>query len=228
VLKSDVTTECGRRLGDTSAGFLGILSHAFDFVLLELAQLECIGALRRTSQFVFNTGTVSNGLRAFSTRTITALPAPLYPSSLHRLLVPGWGVQGLLSRKNDADFEQLWIGSGTTYTGRPQIWRTYPSEQQLQVWPQGDDDSASATCLVEYTAPPDTLVDTDPIEEIGLVDIPTILAGLYRHGIKFQDETISSMAQAENMWNVGVGAMKTRRTNAEFHGRYVQIRYRDV
>jgi hypothetical protein len=134
----------------------------------------------------------------------------------------------VLQRKADADFEQLWIGSGVEYLGRPQIWRTYPNERQLQVWPNPDDDSLGATCLCEYTTPPAALADTDPIEEVQLVDIPTVLAGLYRHGLKFQDETISSMPAAEAMWSQGVGAMKSRRVAAEFHGRPLQIRYREV
>lgn len=228
MLKSDVLQECGSRLGDTSAGFLGILSKTFDFVVMELAQLDCIQALRKTGTFVFSSGTASSGIANFSTRTIAGLASPLYPSAIHRLFVPAWASPlGLLQRQADDLFESYWLANGITYTGRPRIWRVYPNEQQLQVWPVADTDNTAATCLFEYSAPPTTLADGADVVEIQFVDIPTVLAGLYRHGVKFQDETIRDMQAAESMWGQGVAIMKARRVKAQFTGRRVQIRYND-
>lgn len=229
MIKSELLAECGRRLGDTSAGFLAILSHAFDFVLLELAQLDCLSALRRTSPFPLTEGVVSRGLLECSTQAITGLAAPLYPSALRRLFVPEWGAAGgQLERTSDGAFETEWMNHGVAYTGRPRRWRAYPNIQQLQLWPAPDDGSRGATALLEFDAPPTQLGDLDPIEELALVDLPTLLAGLYRHGVKFQDETIKDMGVAENMWAVGIGVLKTRLAKAQYTGRMVQIGYRDV
>jgi hypothetical protein len=228
VTKNDVLNECGRRLGDTSPGFLAILSSTFTFVVLELAQLGCISALRKTASFLFSVGTANQGILTFNTGTIAGLAAPLYPSAIHRLFVPAWGIPAnQLQRKADDEFEALWLEYSTTYSGRPSIWRVYPNEQQLQVWPAADTGSASASCLMEYTGPPADLADSADIVEIQTVDIPTLLAGLYRHGVKFQDETIRDLAAAEQMWAVGIAVLKNRQVKAQFTGRKVQVRYRD-
>ena len=228
MLKSEVVTECGRRLGDTSADFLSVLSHAVDFVVLELAQLRAIGTLTRTCPLPFAGGTANQGVWEYDTGALTGLTPPLLPAGLEAIRVPGWGpTQGLLQRLPDWQFEELWLTHGADYVGRPQLWRTYPSVARLQVWPVPDDQSRTATGVLEYTAPPATLADTDPIAEVELTDIPTVLAGLYRHGIKFTDETVRDTATAENMWGVGVAAMKSRLTLREFTGRPIRIRYRD-
>jgi hypothetical protein len=229
MLKIDVLTECGRRLGDTSADFLNVLSKAFDFVVLELAQLRAIGTLTRTCPLPFASGTANQGVLQLDTGPLCGLAAPLLPAQLNAIRVPGWGpTQSLLQRLPDWQFEELWLTHGAAHVGRPQLWRTYPSIARLEVWPVPDSANLSASGVLEFVAPPATLADTDPIAEVELTDIPTLLAGLYRHGVKFTDETIRDIAVAENMWGVGVAAMKTRLTLRELSGRPIQIRYQDI
>jgi hypothetical protein len=226
--KQAVLNECARRLGDMSAGFLAILSTTFDFVVLELAQHGVLSTLTKESAFLFSAGTPSNGILNFSTRTITGLAAPLFPSQINKLIVPAWGAPwGKLTKASDDDFETQWLAYGTAYTDRPHLWRVYPNPTQLQVWPVAQADFASASCLVEHLAPPATLNDGDEIVEVLIEDIPTLLAGLYRHGLKFQDETIRDMANAEAMWVAGLTAMRQRQVKAQFSNRPVQIRIRD-
>jgi len=216
-------------LGETSSDFETILLASFDFVLLELAQLDLISALRKQGSFVFSSDTPSNGISNFSTRTIAGLSAPLYPSAIRELVVPAWGLpNGKLDRTSDQEFTDLWLANGTSYTGRPRIWRLYPSEQQLQTWPVADTDNETATCLFEYTAPPTTLAAGAAITEVLMEDLPPLLTGLYRHGLKFQDETIRDLQMAEAMWALGIAAMKTRQMRRQFTGRDVQIKYRDI
>jgi len=49
----------------------------------------------------------------------------------------------------------------------------------------------------QWMAAPVTLADNATITEISLVDLPTILAGLSRDGVKFQDEILRDEISVE-------------------------------
>lgn len=231
--KQDILNHCGLRIGDTNATFLSqTLSPAFDMVLLELGQDDCISLLNTETAFTFNAAgcVASNGVLDITMNhaSILNLATGRYPERIYRLLVPAWGVEGRLRKVSHREFEDLWLPQGTTYTGRPRVWRIHPDMNHVQVWPVPDSESATATCLLHWMAAPSILADSADIVEVSLVDLPTILAGLYRVGIKFQDETIRDATMAEALWQQGKQAMRARIARQQYSGRAVQIKYREV
>jgi len=232
MLKSDILTQCGLRIGDTDPTFLSqTLSPTLDYVFLELAQDECLSLLRKQTPFVFNAAgcVASNGLLNVNTATVLGLTAGEYPERVNRLNVPAWGYPwGRLLKKPDEAFERLWLAYQPTYLARPLIWRLFPNMSQLQIWPAPDSDSATATCLLEWLDSPTKLLDSDNILEVSAADIPTLVAGLYTYGLKFQDQTIADTQNAMALWLAGKQAMRARITRQHYLGRKVQIQYQDL
>ena len=76
------------------------------------------------------------------------------------------------------EFEMLRLNTPLAQ-GRPQYWRWYPNEEQIEVFPTPEADATGDEIEFLYTAPPDIDVglDTD-IEEVRFVDLPTVVAGL--------------------------------------------------
>ncbi len=233
MLKSDILSECARRIGDTNATFIsGTLSPIFDFVLLELSAEGCLSLLRKQSSFALNASgvTSANGLSSVDVAAASVLNLAVgrTPERIEKLVVPAWGTQGDIQKSEDLDFEADWLANGTTYTGQPRRWRIYPNISTVQLWPALDSDSATATCLMTWVDSPTTLTDSASITEVQWSDLPTVLAGLYRHGLSFQDETLKDASMAEARWLAGVALMKSRITKQQMMGRPVQIKYRDL
>ena len=226
--KQVILQECGRRLGDTSTGFLtGPLSNAFNFVLLELAQLGCLSMLRRQNSYLFSNAacTTSNGLLLIDTSALLGLTQE--PEDiLNPIVVPAWGTpEGYIQKDDEQTFMRRWLGASTA-TGRPQYWRAYPNLSQLQLWPAPDADSLTATFFISWMAAPATLADNAEIAEVHMTDLPTVLAGLYRYGVTFRDETFNDLGVAEKRWAEGVAAMKRRQHMVQNDGKMNQIAYR--
>ena len=230
--KQDILSECARRCGDEDAGFKALLSATFDYVLLELAQEECLPMLRRQTSFQLNNAACvasGDGLLRINTQSLLSLPVGSFPDRLlDDLLVPAWGMPlGRIRRVDDATFVNTWLANGAGVTGRALLFRVFPHMGQLELWPAPSAEFIAATCLMSWLAPPATLTDNADITEISLTDIPTILAGLYRHGIEFRDETLNNRELAEGRWLQGVQLMKSRQHRALNQGRKSQIVYRD-
>jgi hypothetical protein len=228
VTKQQILDECARRIGDDNAQFKAtVLSKAFDFVLLELSQLDCLSLLRKQSSKVFSdpAGAIANGLLNINLATLLGVQPERV---LGDIIVPAWqSYEGRIIRLEDKMFESNWLNSDPSYRNKPRYWRLYPSQLQLQLWPAPDSPDNAATYLIEWTAPPTTLADNDTIAEVLLSDMPTILAGLYRYGILFQDETIRDEKTAEFRWQQGVHEMRARAERALRNGRMRQISYRE-
>jgi hypothetical protein len=228
--KQDILDECARRVGDEDAGFKSNqLSKAFDFVLLELAQEDCLSLTRRTALFAFGDPvcTVLNWLLCIDTAELFAFASGLLPESIESLLVPAWGAgAGTLVKLNDLDFQNKWMSTGNN-TGQPRAWRIYPDVSQVQVWPAPRVEDLSAICHLTATLPPTVLEPGDTITEILVSDLPTILAGLYTYGILYRDEAFNDQAKAQALWQQGKVTMRERKLRVQHYGRRNQIRYRD-
>lgn len=219
--KQDVLDQVGREVQDTSAGFLTILSAAFDWVLIELAQRGAVGAANAKATFNF-----TDGVATYGTRTITGLSSPHYPAEIKRLVVPAWGVEGRLFRLPDDEFEDRSLYGGPTTEGRPTFWRLYPNETTLEVWPipDGDHSGASYPCTIEFKKPLTALANNDNIVEIRYEDLPTLKAGLYLAGVKFRDETYQDRAEALAKFEQGVSLMRLNLFNAKYKGVDMRVR----
>lgn len=231
--KQDLLTQIGQRLGDTSAGFNTILSPILDEVIRDLAANDAIGSLRKTHTFNW----VANQ-RDYDTRGITGLngstvgaPAGTdYPIDIIRFVVPAWGNQeGFIERVSELEFEGYRLAntdsSGNPILFRPQMWRVYPNQTNVQFDPVPDAYSTGFTVECFFLAPPTTLGVNDNIVEIRLEHMPVIIAGCIKYGLVFQDETIIDRTTAERDFLMGMVRMKTQ--NNREKGRGSRTRYRD-
>jgi hypothetical protein len=227
VTKQQLLDECARRLGDEDPTFKSaILAPAFDFVLLELAQQDCVPLLRSQTVFALSTpaGVVSDNLLLLDT---AALVGTLPVRIIGDILVPAWGaVAGRIVRVDDQTFEHAWLGNATN-AGQPCLFRLYPSIAQLQLWPAPRDEDGPATAYLDWTRSPTTLGVADEIADVEVVDLPTLLAGLYRVGIGYRDETLNDTVKAEADWQRGVQRMRERTLESRHFGRRYVIRYRE-
>jgi hypothetical protein len=228
--KQDILDECARRVGDENPTFKStLLSKAFDFVLLELAQDECLSLTRRTKLFPFNDPAcvVANWVLQINTAALFTLGAGQLPESIDSLLVPTWGVgAGTLVKLSDIDFQNKWMSTGNN-TGRPRAWRIFPDLSQVQVWPAPDTASLTAVCHMTVRLPPTALNASDTITEILPSDLPTLLAGLYTYGILYRDEALNDRATAQALWQQGKVTMRERKLRVQHYGRPDKILYRD-
>lgn len=226
--KQEILNECARRVGDESAAFITAhLSPAFDFVLLELAQQGCLDFTRKQTTFTFGTpsGAAANNVWRLDTAGVCgSIPVRITGDPL----VPAWGVaQGRILRVSDMEFENRWL-SNTNDAGRPAIWRPYPTVAKLEFYPAPLlPDNASINVLLEWEATPATLNPADVIAEVEAVDMPTLLAGLYKAGIIYRDDALNDAVKAEADWQRGLARMRERRVEQQHFGRRTQIMYRD-
>lgn len=221
--KQEVLDQVGREVQDTSAGFLAILSLAYNWVVLELAQRGVIAPLMKKATFNF---TASQS--TYSTTTVCGLSAGNYPAEVTRLLVPTWGAEGKLYRLSDAAFEEQVLCTGVTTTGRARWWRLYPNDTTLEVFPIPDTDNSGGSYPVTITfrQSPTTLGDNDTITEIRLEDLPTVKAGLAVQGVKFRDETYQDRTEALAKFEQGIVAMRLRNWDHKFKGRDLRVKPR--
>lgn len=224
--KQQILDEVGRRLGDTSSNFVTtVLSPIFDHMLDEMATNDAIQSLRKTATFAFTAGTTS-----YSTQTITGLTGQIYPLEVRKLLVPRWGTEGLLERLEEQEFDKWrlhWTKTdGTVQQERPMFWRLYPNYQTLQVLPSPRSADATANAVeITYVAPSSVLLDTDNIAEIQRQHLHVVIAGMIKHGLVFQDETLTDAKTAYREFELGMQRMKNQQAR-EFP-REFRTKYRD-
>lgn len=230
--KSDVLDQIARLVGDESSEFKAdVLTHVFDFVLLELAAEEAISLLTKQSSFAFNAAgcVVENNLLKVTLATVLNLDENHAVDQVQQLVVPAWGVPNLLTKTPDWQFEQQWLGNYTTIPGRPLYWRVYPNPAFLQLWPAPDAEHASAVVLMTWRDSPTFLGPNDPIAEILPPDLPTIMAGCYRYAVQFSDDTLQDAFKRFSMfdWTAGVFRMKSRISKAMHAGGGMRAKYND-
>ena len=223
--KLELITRVGERLGDTSADFLTILGRVFEDVLAELAANDCIKSLRKTATFTFTANTMN-----YDTRVITGLAAGHYPMDIISLRIPSWQYAAKLERFSEADFDNwrsIYTDSvGVAIPGAPKGWRLYPNDQQLQVIPvPRAQDVITNGVEILYLKPPAALASGDTITEIRDEHIPALIAGMRKHGLVFQTETLQDLPDAirefEN-WKIRMRGEAQRE-----RGRAIRTRYRD-
>ena len=229
--KQYILQECARRLGDEDPTFIaGPLSSAFSYVLQELAQAECLQMLRRSQTFLLtdHSCTVSGNVMNIATQQLLSLPVGQLPERISDdLLIIGIGGGGRIRRTPDDTFTNAMLSSGVSQTGKPRYWLVYPNMAQIQLFPAPDADTLTRNIQMEWYAPVTLITDTADITEILWADIPTVLAGLYRIGITYRDETLNDMAVAEGRWQQGLFTMRQRITKSMYYGRRQQIVFRD-
>lgn len=179
------------RLGDESTDFLEDLDPLFDDVLRDLAASDALLLLRKTAQF-----TPVADQRTYDTRTITGLSSPDYPKRILSLVVANWSPWAVIDQAdNNEQFERLRYSTDPTLSSRWRIWRLYPNETTLEVWPPADaaavDDAGANGAEILYEAPPTSLGDTDEIEEVRQEDLETLKWGIIARAAHFRDETLA-------------------------------------
>ena len=228
--KQQLVTLVAQRLGDEDPNFITLqLSPIFDMVLLELAQADCLTLRRQTSILLNQSGCSSAyGILNIATPTVLSLTTGQTPERIYQLFVPAWGKDaGWITRISDEQWNAKWLGATATDYGKPKWWRVFPNLSQLQLYPNPNTTDAAATCLIEWEQNPTTLNNSDTIVDVLYSDLPTLLAGVYRHGIIFRDETLSDLQVAEARWQQGCQTMRERKLRANFYGRRNQVAYRD-
>lgn len=217
--RTEIVTEAGRRLGDTSAGFLAELDKYFDFVLGDLAAAEAIGSLRRLANMTVTTG------RFYQTDSALGLSANVFPYEILSLRVWNWGPSGLIPRAgSDEEFERERAQSNGTETGRFRMWRLYPNNRVIEVYPAGSANEVGETVEVLYIAPPSIITGSAEITEVQFEDLETIVYGLQARGAQAKDETAPDIQVVTALYEVGKRRMWGRRYNRPVR----QIRISDL
>jgi len=208
--RDEIVTEAARRLGDTSTSFLAEIDKAFDFVLQDLAANECISALRKVNA----TQLVVLDQLDYDTLLLTGSTTPDYPIELISLRVWAWSPFSLLIKTNDRLFEANRSLDGEAIRGRPRMWRTYPNEATVQLWPRADGDNAGETLEALYVAPPTAISGATQLTEIRREHIEVIVNGLQSRNALFLDETITDPSIAWQLYLAGRDRMFARRHNS--------------
>jgi hypothetical protein len=182
--KRDILLAAGRQLGDTSEAFVNdILAPAFDFVLSDLTADECIAAVRRLTRF-----TIEADRYEYDTRGITKL-TPHYPAAVLSLFVPDWGIPfGRVEQGLDDDrWDRVRMQYGTLWREKWRLWRLYPNNRTLQVYPPADALSAGVDCEITFIAPWHSIGLDDDVLDIAQEDIECVALGLQAKGATFSE-----------------------------------------
>lgn len=199
-----LVTEAARRLGDQSAPFLTEVDAAFPFVIDDMAAREAISELRKTANF-----TVVLNQEDYSTATMVGSTAPDYPLYIEKLYVPSWGMDSIPEAENDTDYDRYKQGRFNTVppqiAGTWQVWRLYPNEAQIQVWPPADADHAGANlAYVTYVATPTINASGAETAQIRRIFQETVVYGLMARSAEFKDETADDF---ERYWQLYLDAV---------------------
>jgi len=209
--RDEIILQVGRDLGDTSTNFVtDVLNPAFDFVLLDLAQAECIRPLRRTTVFA-----IRADARDYETREITGL-TPHHPAELVSLTVRSWGLPWAVVPRaaTDLQFEALRLAEGEAARGKWRLWRLYPNHRLLQVHPPADADNDGVECEVLFTVPPLAIAPTDDVLDIEAEDVGVILAGIKTHAASFDQSQAGQVMGLVGIYELAKRRMWGRRWNA--------------
>jgi hypothetical protein len=210
VTKDDIIQQVGRRLTSISSTLNTIVGEVFDFVLADLASRGAISALSKEATFTLGAA----GVYQYNTRTITGLAAPHYPYRVQALLVPAWGYpDGVLVQVDKQTFDAAQLGN-TTY-GRPRMWRIYPNETQLEMWPPVDAANAAASARVFYLAPPTSISGATEITEVRFEDLNTLVNGCLYWAARYlpadqAEGIIQDQAQVQALYESGAARMQAR------------------
>lgn len=233
MLKSDILAECSRRLGDEDPTFISTkLSPAFDYVMLELHQANALSTLRQETPFQFTSPACSivaatNVMIIDTVAVLGKMPDRISDD----WFVPEWQSPfAFIKRVSDREFKEHIVLGGSTVgsVNKPRVWRVFPTLARVQTYPAPSPDVATATCYMEWEAAPTfPLADSATITEVLMSDMPTLLAGLVRHGCGYRDETLNDRNLIEAQWQQGVGLMRQRKVEQIQTGRVKQIKYSD-
>lgn len=207
-----LVTEAARRLGDQSAPFITEVDAAFPFVIDDMAAREAISELRLTANF-----TIVAGQENYNTATITAQTAPDYPLYIEKLYVPSWGMDSIPEAENDYDYDRYKQGRFNTVApqiaGTWQIWRLYPNEAQIQVWPPADSDHAGVNlAYVTYVATP-AIPAPGELAQVRRIFQEAVIYGLMARSAEFKDETIDEFDRYWQLYLDAVSRMWGQRFN---------------
>ena len=209
-----LVTEAARRLGDQSTNFLTEVDASFPFVLDDMAAREVISELRKVATFDLVTNQEN-----YSTATMVASTAPDYPLFLEKIWIPTFGAMGLPAQANsDEEYERYRAGNISQTTpqvaGIPQIWRVYPNESQVQMWPPVDSEHAGvATGQLTYVATPTINASGSETAQIRRIFQETVVWGLMARNAEFKDENEQSFEKYWPLYLDGVSRMWGHRFN---------------
>ena len=209
--RREIITEVGNRLGDTSDEFvLKVVNPSFDFVLLDLAQRECIGPLRRRAVFA-----AIAEQRDYETREICRLEPPHYPHDVEKLVVYGWGLpDGRVPRaQSDREFEEMRLLQGDGMRGHWQLWRLFPNNRRLEITPPTSVVDDGVAVEITFTIAPRLLGLDEDLIDLHLEDIPTVIQGLRAVAALFAEQTQSDQATALPLYEVAARRMWGNRWN---------------
>jgi hypothetical protein len=209
--KTEVATEAGRRLGDTSAEFLVDVVACFDFVLRDLHQHDCIGDFVKS--YAGAGAMLVADQRAYSTQTICGLTAPHFPDDILDLKIWSYGFEQPRRAATDPEFTSFRISQGEDTRGKPQLWRFWPNKQQIQVQPPAD---AAAVAQMELTfiAPIASYAGNDQIADLRDQDLETVVQGIIWRMADFKEDFAAQQTVALQAYLDGRQEMWGRRFNS--------------
>lgn len=221
--RTEIVAEVARRLGDESTGFKTLIDSYFQFALYELAQRGCISQLRKVLESAIWTASTMS----YNTATILGLSTP--PAAITKILVPAWGFEsGYIHHKSDDEFDLYRLQWGYNLEGRPDIWRLYPNETQIQFYPLPDGDSAGETVSIEYWDHPTVIASGTQLTEIQIEDVPTLIAMMYDSGLTFNDATRAEVTRGAVDKETLISRMLLRQSSRYSTERFIQSRYRPL
>lgn len=211
--RTALVTEAGRRLGDQSTQFLLDVDASFPFVLDDMAAREAISELRKVANF-----NIVAGQENYDTAVITGQTAPDYPLFLEKLYIPSWGMSGYPEYLGDHEYDRYKAGSFNTVPPQIasawQVWRLYPNESQIQVWPPADaDHSGVALAQVTYVATPTVNTAGQETAQIRRIFQEAVVFGLMARSAEHKEETQGDEQKYWQLYLDAVGRMWGHRFN---------------
>lgn len=208
--KTQLVDRVARRLGDTSTAFQTILLELFDDVIRELSAAEVLEPLQALATF-----TVVEDQRTYQTATIAGLSSPNSPLRVLRLTVPTWGWSAPVEQaESNREFENYRFGSSDDHRGQWRMWRLYPNDETLEVWPPAGPDQDGDEAEMLYLVPPASLGNSAEITYLRPDDLPTLAWGLIMYAAPFLDEALAEVQAATEHFEQGKARMWARRHNS--------------
>lgn len=202
--KTEIIAHAARELGETSDGFkTAIVKPAFELVLLELAQEDCLD-LRRTATF----RTVLNQ-RTYEVREITSGQA----HQVEVLEINAYPWSARIEQLPSSDFTERRLAMGDAATGRPLYWRQFPDRKVVELLPPCNADNAGVELQVVFETNPGDIPDDDELTLVMERELPAIIDGIKLRCGFFSQDMAQMYPLMAARWENAKGAMRGRLHN---------------
>lgn len=202
--KDQIIAHAARELGDESDSFKDdIVAPAFDLVLLDLAQADCLD-LKRTAVFA-----AVEGQRNYSVREI--IGGGVHQAQVIEVRAYAWG--RVIRKITAQELAELRMSQGETAKGRFEAWCQWPNRENIEFTPPVDEDNAGAEIQVLYESEPTRIKGTDDLSFVMAREIPGIIAGIKARCALFTEDTANQLQLLEAMYQQAKDSMRGRLYN---------------